>query len=59
MTDSEYEVKLNAAGHVDEIAQISRRGEKIVPDRKKHRFAKDGFNYRTAFLKMETGGCIV
>lgn len=55
MTDAEYAVKLRAEAHIDELAEVSRRGKKIVPDKKNHPFAKDGFNYRTAFFKDETG----
>ena len=33
------------------MAQISKRGNKIVPDRKDHDFAKDGFNYRTGYFR--------
>lgn len=50
MTDNEYATKLNAETHIDELAQISQKGNKIVPDSKHHNFAKDGFNYRTAYF---------
>jgi len=43
--------KINAAAHIDELTQISRRGKDIVPDDKNHDFAKDGFNYRTAYFR--------
>ena len=55
MTDAEYAVKLRAESHIDELAQVSTRGNKIVPDTKKHAFARDGFNYRTAYFKDSTG----
>lgn len=55
MTDEEYAVKLRAEAHVDELAQVSRRGKKDVPDYKNHQFAVDGFNYRTAYYMDETG----
>ncbi len=55
MTDEEYAVKLRAESHIDEISQVSRRGNKTVPDYKNHNFAKDGFNYRTAYF-MDADG---
>ncbi len=55
MTDEEYAVKLRAESHIDEISQVSRRGNKTVPDYKRHAFAKDGFNYRTAYF-MDADG---
>lgn len=55
MTDEEYAVKLRAESHIDELSQVSRRGKKTVPDYKRHSFAKDGFNYRTAFF-MDADG---
>lgn len=51
MTDKEYKTKINAAAHIDELVQISKRGNKIVPDKKNHDFAKNGFNYRTAYFR--------
>ncbi len=51
MTDEEYATKLRAETHIDEVAQISKRGKDIVPDDKNHPFAKGGFNYRTAYFK--------
>lgn len=55
MTDAEYAVKLRAQAHIDELAEVSKRGDKTVPDRKKHSFARDGFNYRTAYFMDDTG----
>ena len=55
MTDEEYARKLNAESHIDEIAQVSRGTGSTVPDRKNHPFAKDGFNYRTAYFKDNSG----
>lgn len=55
MTDSEYARKLNAESHIDEIAQVSRGTGSTVPDMKNHSFAKDGFNYRTAYFKDNSG----
>lgn len=55
MTDEEYAVKLRAESHIDEISQVSRRGNKDVPDTKRHSFAKDGFNYRSAYFLDNDG----
>lgn len=55
MTDEEYRQKLNAAGHIDEIATVSKRGNKNVEDTKGHSWAADGFNYRTAFYENTQG----
>lgn len=54
LNDTEYEKKLNAAGHIDELAEISQPGN-VVPDKKGHGFAKDGFQYRTAYYKDREG----
>ena len=51
MTDEEFATKLRAESHIDEIAEVSKRGGKVVPDTKNHEFAKDGFNYRTAYFE--------
>ena len=50
MTDEEFAVKLRAESHIDELAQVSKRGKTTVPDYKSHTFAKDGFNYRQAYF---------
>ena len=55
MTDKEFAAKLRAEAHIDELAQTSTKGKKIVPDYKEHSFAKDGFNYRTAYFEDEDG----
>ena len=55
MFNDEYATKLRAEAHVDELAQVSRRGRRTVPDAKNHRFARDGFNYRTAYFKDASG----
>ena len=55
MTDSEFAAKLRAEAHVDELAQVSKRGKSNVADYKKHSFAKDGFNYRTAYFEDADG----
>ena len=52
MTDAEYRTKINASVHINELAQVSKKWNKPnVPDTKKHKFAKDGFSYRTAYFK--------
>lgn len=55
MTDEEYATKLRAESHIDELAKVSTRGNKVVPDTKNHPFAKDGFNYRTAYFMDNDG----
>lgn len=55
MNDEEYARKLRAEVHVDELAQVSSRGPKAIPDTKKHWFAKDGWNYRTAYFEDVDG----
>ena len=55
MPDSEYAAKIRAASYIDEIASVSARGKATVPDTKFHPFAKDGFNYRTAYY-LDTDG---
>ncbi len=55
MNDEEYAVKLRAETHIDELVQVSRKGKTVVPDYKNHQFAKDGFNYRTAYFLDEDG----
>lgn len=51
MNDAEYMTKLTAESHIDELAEVSKRGKYWVPDSKNHDFAKDGFNYRTAYFE--------
>ena len=52
MTDAEYKVKLNAEIHINELTQTSHKQNRPnEPDHKNHKFAKDGFNYRTAYFK--------
>ncbi|MBQ2841172.1 MAG: hypothetical protein IJE70_07475 [Oscillospiraceae bacterium] len=53
MNDEEYLTKLNAETHIDELAQISRRGDKVVPDFNgiHGEMAKDGWNYRIAYFE--------
>ncbi|MBQ8275513.1 MAG: hypothetical protein IJZ02_02665 [Clostridia bacterium] len=53
ISDKMYEAKLNAETHIDELIQISERGDKNVPNRKpKHKkMARNGWNYRTAHFE--------
>ena len=56
MTRAEYLTKLNAEVHINELAQISKKIKKPnVPDSKNHRFAKNGFSYRTAYFQDYDG----
>ena len=55
MTDTEFAAKLRAEAHIDELGQVSQRGNKTVPDTKNHAFATDGFNYRTAYFLDNDG----
>ena len=56
MSDSEYLTKLNAEIHINELAEISRKNkQKNARDTKNHRFAKDGFSYRTAYFQDYDG----
>ncbi len=55
MNNQEYGVKLRAESHIDEVSAVSNRGNKTVPDTKNHDFAKDGFNYRTAYYRDTDG----
>lgn len=52
MTDSEYETKINAETHIDELVKVSTRGDKIIADEGGIHgdMAKDGWNYRRAFF---------
>lgn len=55
MTDGEFAAKLRAETHIDELAAVSVHGKNMVPDAKNHPFAKDGFNYRTAYFLDNDG----
>ena len=55
LTDDEYKAKLEAETHIDELAQISKHKNGPVADTKNHSFAKDGFNYRTAYFEDSDG----
>ncbi len=52
MSDEEYARKVSAGAHIDELAQVSARGNKTVPDvdGRHGEMAKDGWNYRTAYF---------
>ncbi len=52
MSDAEFKVKLNAEAHIDEIAKTSKKDNKpLSKDTKNHKFAKNGFEYRTAYFE--------
>lgn len=53
MSESEFERKVSAGAHIDELAQISKRGKKNTEDyNAKHGdMASGGWNYRTAFFQ--------
>lgn len=53
MSESAFERKVNAASHIDELAQISMRGKKNTPDynARHDAMAADGWNYRTAYFR--------
>ncbi len=52
LSNEELITKLTAETHIDELAQISTKINKLpVPDNKKHKFAKDGFDYRRAYFE--------
>lgn len=50
LSDAQFNIKLNAEAHVDELAEISKRIDKSE-DKKNHPFAKDGFTYRRAYFR--------
>ena len=59
-TDAEYETKLNAEAHIDELVQVSedkRKGKPNTPDENKihGEFAKDGWRYRGAYFMDHDG----
>lgn len=53
MSESAFERKVNAAAHIDELAQISMRGKKNTPDYNARHgaMAADGWYYRTAYFR--------
>ena len=57
MSDAAYERKVNAAAHIDELAQTSVRGKTVVADHYERHgsMADGGWNYRTAYFKDFNG----
>lgn len=53
MSEAAFERKVNAASHIDELAQVSVKGERNVVDHNSRHgdMASSGWNYRTAFFK--------
>lgn len=53
MSDTAYELKGNAAAHIDELAQTSARGKSVVNDYAGRHgdMAADGWNYRKAYFQ--------
>ena len=53
MSEAAFERKVNAASHIDELAQISVKGDMNVVDHNSRHggMASGGWNYRTAFFK--------
>lgn len=52
LNNKEFLSKLTAETHIDELAQISQKINKNpIPDYKKHKFSKDGFDYRSAYFE--------
>ena len=54
LSDNEFAVKLRAESHIDELAEIS-FGNDTKADIKSHKFAKDGFIYKTAYFQDYDG----
>jgi len=52
MSEDEFAVKLRVESHIDEIVETSIKSNKpLSRDAKGHDFAKDGFEYRTAYFE--------
>lgn len=53
MSEAAFERKVNAASHIDELAQVSVKGDRNVVDHNTRHgdMASSGWNYRTAFFK--------
>ena len=53
MSEAAFERKVNAASHIDELAQISVKGDRNVVDYNSRHggMASGGWNYRTAFFR--------
>ena len=51
-SEDEFAVKLRVESHIDEIVETSIKSNKpLSRDAKRHDFAKDGFEYRTAYFE--------
>ena len=56
LNNKEFLSKLTAETHIDELAQISQKNnKKPIPDYKNHKFARDGFDYRSAYFEDSDG----
>ncbi len=56
MDNNQFYTKLLAEVHIDELAQISKKINKTsILDYKNHNFAKNGFDYRSAFFEDNNG----
>ena len=55
LNNKEFMAKLRAETHIDELAQTSTHKNGPVQDTKNHSFAKDGWNYRTAYFEDING----
>lgn len=53
MSEAAFERKVNAASHIDELAQVSVKGDRNVVDHNSRHgdMASSGWNYRAAFFK--------
>lgn len=52
LNNKEFLSKLTAETHIDELVEISKKiNKKPIPDYKNHNFAKDGFDYRSAYFE--------
>ena len=53
VSEAAFERKVNAASHIDELAQVSVKGDRNVVDHNSRHgdMASSGWNYRTAFFK--------
>ena len=50
-TDEEYGLKLRMETHIDELAQVSKGKKGRAEDTKSHNFARNGFDYRSAYFE--------
>lgn len=56
MNDNDFYTKLLSEVHIDELGSISKKINKIpIPDYKNHSFAKNGFDYRSAYFEDFNG----